>query len=209
MAFVMTFDVLKSSVASYLERDDISDSIPTFIRFAEIKASRILKAQLATTTVTNTLTANNPLVTKPERWIETLSFSVMDSSGAVTVLKKRARETIQAMFPLTTAATLPKYYSEWQENYYYLGATPDQAYNYELLIYQQPMPLDAANQTNYLTDVAPDLLLYSTLLEAQGFLKNTEMAPLWQAARDECVQQLTGLDMRRQTDRQSKRDKGA
>lgn len=208
MSFVMNFDNLISTVANYLERDDIDAEIPTFILLAEKKCGRILKAQLATTTVTNTLTANNPLVTKPERWVETLSFTVM-SANTVTVLKKRSRETIQQMYPDTTVVGLPKYYSEWQENYFYLGQTPDQAYNFEILMYQQPQPLDNVNQTNYLTDVAPDLLLYSTLLEAQGYLKNSDMVPLWQAARDESIQQLTGLDVRRQTDRQQDRQKGA
>jgi len=204
----MTYDNLVTTVGDYLEREDLTASIPVFIRFAEKKCARILKAQLATVTVTDTLTANNPLVTKPERWIETLSFSV-DSGTSVSVLKKRPRETIQQMYPDTTVTGLPKYYSEWQENYFYIGQTPDQAYNFELVIYQEPEPLDSSNQTNYLTDVAPDLMLYSTLLEAQGYLKNSDMVPLWQAARDESIQQLTGLDMRRQTDRQQKREKGA
>ncbi len=206
--FNLTYNTLISTAGDYLERNDIAASMPVFIRLAEKKCARILKAQLATTTVTNTLTAGNPLVTKPERWIETISFTVQ-SSNSVTVLKKRPRETIQQMYPDTTVTGLPKYYAEWQENYFYIGQTPDQAYNYELLIYQEPEPLDATNQTNYLTDAAPDLLLYSTLLEAQGYLKNTDMIPIWQAARDESIQQLTGLDMRRQTDRQQKREKGA
>lgn len=206
--FNLTYNTLISTAGDYLERNDIAASMPVFIRLAEKKCARILKAQLATTTVTNTLTAGNPLVTKPERWIETISFTVQ-SSNSVTVLKKRPRETIQQMYPDTTVTGLPKYYAEWQENYFYIGQTPDQAYNYELLIYQEPDPLDATNQTNYLTDAAPDLLLYSTLLEAQGYLKNTDMIPIWQAARDESIQQLTGLDMRRQTDRQQKREKGA
>lgn len=208
MAFAMTYTTLLSTAADYLERDDLAASLPVFVRFAEKKCARVLKAQLATTTVTDTLTANNPLVTKPERWIETVSFTVM-SANTVTVLKKRARETIQQMYPDTTVTGLPKYYAEWQENYYYLGQTPDQAYNFELVIYQEPVPLDSGNQTNYLTDVAPDLLLYSTLLEATGYLKNDDRLAVWQAARDESIQQLTGLDVRRQTDRQQKREKGA
>lgn len=208
MAFNLTYTNLITTVEDYLERSDISSSIPVFIRLAEKKVARVLKAQLATTTVTDTLTANNPLVTKPERWIETVSFTVMSGTN-VRVLKKRSRETIQAMFPDNTIADLPTYYSEWQENYFYLGATPDQAYNFELLIYQEPIPLDNTNQTNYLTDVAPDLLLYSTLLEATGYLKNDERIAVWAAARDESIQQLTGLDVRRQSDRQQNRNKGA
>lgn len=204
----MNYTNLVATAADYLERDDIGGSIPTFIRFAEKKVARILKSQLATTTVTDNLTANSPLVTKPARWIETLSFTVLSGTN-VSVLKKRSRETIQAMFPNQATAALPQYYAEWQQNYFYLGATPDQAYNFELVIYQEPIPLDNSNQTNYLTEIAPDLMLYSTLLEAEGYLKNDDRLPVWKAARDECVQQLVGLDMSRQSDRQENRKKGA
>jgi len=208
MAFSLNYTNLVSSAADYLERDDINASIPTFIRLAEKKVCRLLKAQLATNTVTDKLTIGSPLVIKPERWIETLSFTVM-SSNQVSVLKKRSRETIQQMYADNSITGLPKYYAEWQQNYFYVGMTPDQAYDFELVIYQEPVPLDAANQTNYLTDIAPDLLLYSTLLEAEGYLKNDERLPVWKAARDESLQQLTGLDISRQTDRQENRKKGA
>ena len=208
MAFELTYDNLITTVGDYLERSDLDSSIPTFIRLAEKKVARVLKAQLSTVTVTNTLTADNPLVTKPTRWIETVSFTVM-SGNNVRVLKKRSRETIQQMFPDTSVTDMPTYYAEWQENYFYLGATPDQAYDFELLIYQEPLPLDSGNQTNFLTEIAPDLMIYSTLLEATGYLKNDDKLPVWSAARDESIRQLTGLDVSRQSDRQQYRNKGA
>lgn len=208
MLFEMNYTNLLQTAADYLERSDLSDALPKFIRIAEKKVARVLKAQLATTTVTSNLTAGSPLVTKPERWIETLSFSVQ-AAGQVVVLKKRSRETIQTMFPDTSVTDVPKYYAEWQENYFYVGATPADDYPFELLIYQEPQPLSEENQTNFLTTTAPDLLLYSTLLEAESYLKNDERIAVWKAAQDEIIMQLTGLDMRRQTDRQQKREKGA
>lgn len=208
MAFALNYTSLLSTISDYLERDDLTASIPVFIRLAEKKCSRILKAQLATLTVTDALTINSPLVTKPQRWVENLSFSVQ-VDGQVIPLKKRSRETIQTMYPDTTVIGTPKYYAEWQENYFYIGPTPADAYPFELVVYQEPVPLDNNNQTNYLTDNAPDLMIYSTLLEAEGYLKNDERVPLWKAARDEIISQYTGLDMRRMNDRQQDRKKGA
>lgn len=208
MPYVMNYDNLLVQAANYLERDDLEASYPIFVRLAEKKVARILKAQLATLTVTDNLTTGNRLVQKPQRWIETLSFTVQTDDGVV-VLKKRARETIQSMYPDTTVTGVPKYYSEWEEDYFYIGPTPDDNYAFELINYQEPIALDENNQTNYLTDNAPDLLLYSTLLEAEAYLKNDDRVPLWKAARDEIITQYTGLDMRRQNDRQQVRQKGA
>lgn len=208
MPFVITYNSLLTTVSDYLERDDIVARIPTFIMLAEKKCSRILKAQLAQLAVTDTLTINNPVVVKPQRWVETISFTIETPTGIV-VLKERSRETIQTMYPVLTDTATPKYYAEWQENYYYIGPTPDVAYNFELMMYQQPPSLGDDQQTNYLTENAPDLLLYSTLLEAEGYLKNDERLPVWKAARDEIIEQYTGLDMRRQSDRQQNTKKGA
>jgi len=208
MPFVLTYNTLLTTVADYLERDDIAARIPTFIMLAETKTARVLKAQLAQIAVTNTLTEHNPVIVKPQRWIETISFTIETPDGIV-VLKERSRETIQTMYPVLTDYDVPKYYAEWQQNYYYLGPTPDDDYNFELMIYQQPPNLDANQQTNYLTDTAPDLLLYSTLLEAEGYLKNDDRLPVWKAARDEILQQYGVLDTRRQSDRQQNTKKGA
>lgn len=208
MPFALTYNTLLTTVADYLERDDIATRIPTFIMLAETKTARVLKAQLAQVAVTDALTINNPVVVKPQRWIETISFTIETDDGIV-VLKERSRETIQTMYPVLTDYSQPKYYAEWQQNYYYLGPTPDVAYDFELMIYQQPPNLDVTQQTNYLTETAPDLLLYSTLLEAEGYLKNDERLPVWKAARDEILQQYGVLDQRRQSDRQQNTKKGA
>lgn len=208
MPFVLTYDSLLTTVGDYLERDDLVTKIPIFIMLAEKKCSRVLKAQLAQIAVTDALTINSPVVVKPARWVETISFTIETPDGIV-VLKERSRETIQTLYPVLTDTAAPKYYAEWQENYYYVGPTPDAAYNFELMMYQQPPNLDITQQTNYLTDNAPDLLLYSTLLEAEGYLKNDERLPVWKAARDEIIQTYTGLDTRRQGDRQQNTKKGA
>ncbi len=208
MSFVMNYTNLLSTVGDYLERDDLITKIPIFIMLAEKKTARILKAQLAQVAVTNTLTSSSPIVTKPERWVETISFTIQTDDGVV-VLKERSRETIQSMYPVLTDTASPKYYAEWQENYYYVGPTPDSAYPFELMMYQQPIALDDTHKTNYLTENAPDLLLYSTLLEAEGYLKNDERLPVWKAARDEILQNYGLLDMRRQSDRQQTTKKGA
>lgn len=208
MAFALTYDTLLEKCADYLERDDITLTYPMLIRLAEKKVSRILKNQLATLTVTDNLTLGSQLVTKPERWVENLSFTIT-AAGRIVTLKKRSRETIQAMYPSTTATGVPKYYSEWQENYFFIGPATDDTYAFELLYYQEPIPLDSGHQTNYLTENAPDLMIYSTLLEAEGYLKNDDRVPLWKAARDEILSDLGLLDARRQSDRQENRKKGA
>jgi hypothetical protein len=56
-----------------------------------------------------------------------------------------------------------------------------------------------------LTEYAPDLLTYATLLEATPFLKNDERIATWQAMYDRAAQALNGEDLKRILDRSANR----
>ena len=60
-------------------------------------------------------------------------------------------------------------------------------------------------QTNWLTDYAPTLLLYATLLEAAPMLKNDERVPVWQQMYDRSASTLNGQDLLKVVDRASQR----
>jgi hypothetical protein len=59
--------------------------------------------------------------------------------------------------------------------------TPDAAYPFEVNYWQQPPLLDAANQTNWLTDYAPQALLYGSLVQCFPFLKEGTWTKEWGA----------------------------
>jgi hypothetical protein len=61
--------------------------------------------------------------------------------------------------------------------------------------------LDDNNQTNWLTEYAPNLLLYATLLEATPFLKNDERIPVWTNMYAMAAQALNGEDLKKILDR--------
>ena len=60
-------------------------------------------------------------------------------------------------------------------------------------------------QSNWLTEYAPEVLLYASLLEATPFLKNDERVQMWQALYDRSAQALNGQDLGRILDRSAQR----
>jgi len=86
--------------------------------------------------------------------------------------------------------------------------TPAIAYPYEWAIWQLLQPLDDANQTNWLTQYAPEVLTYAVLLEAQPFLKNDSRIPVWQGIFDRGVQGLLTQDARKAQDANVKPEEG-
>ena len=65
--------------------------------------------------------------------------------------------------------------------------------------------MDDEFQTNFLTEYAPDLLLYATLLEAAPFLKKDERIQTWQQMYDRAAQAFDGEDLKRILDRTANR----
>jgi hypothetical protein len=83
-----------------------------------------------------------------------------------------------------------------------LAPTPDQAYSFEVLYYERIQPLSSTNQTNWLTQNAPNAMLFGTLLQAMPFLKN-DQRQVFQQKYTEAMQALKAEDLSRVGDRQS------
>jgi len=71
--------------------------------------------------------------------------------------------------------------------------------------YELPPLLDDEQQQNWLTNFAPNALLYGTLLEATPFLKNDERIPVWQQFYQMAVQSLNEEDIKKIIDRSTTR----
>ena len=83
--------------------------------------------------------------------------------------------------------------------------TPDEDYPFEVLYYELPPLLSDIIQSNWISEYAPELLLYATLLEATPFLKNDERIQVWQAMYDRSAAMLNGEDLKKILDRSTVR----
>ena len=71
-----------------------------------------------------------------------------------------------------TASGLPKYYANWDANFWVVAPTPNAQYEITLAYIKQPSSITVSDSTTtYLSNKYQDLLLYATLAEAYGYLK--------------------------------------
>ena len=101
----------------------------------------------------------------------------------------------------------PLYYADYDYYHFIVVPTPRRPCPFEMNYYQQPPLLDNVQQTNWLTDLQPNLLLYRTLIEASPFLKNEERLQTWQGMFSELAQAITGQDIDKINDRTTERSK--
>lgn len=210
MATATTYTSLKASVTRYLERGDsdatdpvVYDELPRLINLAERRCARELKIQGYIEVVTGAFVAGQSVYAKPDRWRDTVSinFGTGVSNNVRNPVYSRGYEYLRVVHPNPTEQGVPELYADYNAQNWLFAPTPDAAYPYEVLYYALPPLLDDSNQTNYLTEYAPDLLLYATLLEATPFLKNDERIQVWQNFYDRAAAMLNGEDLSKILDR--------
>lgn len=200
-SFVLTYDSLTTTVLQYLERSDpaVVAAIPTFITLCEFEIAQEIKTLGQLTVANSTVTINEPTLAKPARWRKTVSMSINNGTTMEPVFLRKF-EYLKSYWPNVTETGLPKYYADTDYEHWYLAPTPSQAYTFEVLYYERIAPLSSTNQTNWLTQYAPNAMLYGTLLQAMPFLKNDARA-IFQQKYTEAITALKTEDVARVGDR--------
>ena len=214
MATTMTFETLQQDVRRYLERGAtlasdavVYEQIPRLINLAERRISRELKVQGFIAVVTDTMIIGQSVYAKPDRWRDTISinFGTGTSNATRTPIFTRGYEYVRSYWPDESQTGQPAFYCDYNYSNWLIAPTPDQEYPFEVLYYELPPLLDDSIQTNWLTEYAPQVLLYGTLLEATPFLKNDERIGTWQQYYDRAAAMLNGEDLAKILDRASMR----
>ena len=197
MSVIQTYDSLVLNVQQYMERNDADfiAQIPNLIALAESSIAAELKTYLQLIVVETSLAQGQTVLNKPARWRKTVS---MKTNGKPVLL--RSQDYI-AQYLSESDPTLPKYYADYDYNNWNFAPVPDQAYPVEIIYYAEIQPLDESNQQNLWTAIAPQAMLYGTLLQAQGYLKALDKLPVWKSYYTDALAALKKEDNSRRIDR--------
>jgi hypothetical protein len=207
MAYAMTYASLLDDLRRYLERgfsDDtdttVYEQLPRLVTLGERRVARDLKILGFIRAVQTPLTIGLGVYQKPDRWRDTVSMTVSN-----VPLAARSFEYCRNYWPVEQETAAPEFYADYDFEHWLIVPTPIAASTLEILYYELPALLGDDFQTNWLTDYAPDALMYAALLEATAFLKNDERIPTWQTLYDKAIAALGGEDMKRILDRSANR----
>ena len=171
-----------------------------FITNAEAKIYRTVDADLERHYATSSLVVGNRYVTIPEDLRTIRYVQIKDASGNQTYLDQRDPSFMAEYYstPNTQSTDIPKYYGNWDEEFWVVAPTPNTAFDITLAYNKDPISLtDTANpsaapaSTNgtYLSNKYPDLILYASLVNAYGYLKGpTDMIQYYQAQYKEAIE---------------------
>ena len=174
-----TFSNLKTDVRDYTEVDStvLTDAIlTTMAKNAENRIYRESDSDDNRFYATSTLSTGNRFVTIPSdlriiRYVQ-LKDTTVTPNVQVFLEKKDTSYMAEFYNKPGTASGLPKYYANWDANFWVVAPTPNAQYEITLAYIKQPSSITASDSTTtYLSNKYQDLLLYATLAEAYGYLK--------------------------------------
>lgn len=201
-SYVLTYDSLTSLVLQYLERSDtaVVNFIPTAITMAEFEIAQEIKTLGQMIVADGTMNIGNPIIAKPARWRKTVSMTLA-VSGAKQPMFLRKLEYLNTYAPDVTATGTPLYYADYDYDHWFVAPTPSSAFAFEALCYTRLEPLSSANQTNWLTQNAPNAMLFGTLKQTAPFLKDDSRLTVWAQLFTEAMTALKTEDTLRLGDR--------
>ena len=174
-----TLETLKSTVQDYCETSETTfvADLDRFIQEAEERILKNVELPVFRKNVVGNGTSSSPYLSTPSDFLATYSLAlIIDSVYTYPLFKHVSFIRDYTPNPSTTGPT--KYYALFDDNTFMLGPTPAANYEYELHYKYRPASLTttSGSSTTWLSDNAPDAMLYGTLVEAATFLKIPEEA---------------------------------
>jgi len=184
------YSSLKTSVASYLARSDLTDQIPDFIRLAEERLARDLRTRKMLVVARADTTGNDSTVGLPTDFLEMRDIHVRTTP--VQSLTYRSPNAFVAG-SRTTDIGKPIDYTILSSEIQF-APVPDTAYSIQMLYYAKPTLLSDSNTSNVFLANYPDALLYAALGEAEPYLMNDARLQTWAALYDRSVTAINTAD---------------
>ncbi len=219
MAVNYTYSRLVAEILAYLERDDQEtvDQVPNFIMLGIRRISKECKTLGLKNFIYGSLTPGVWIYAKPGNWRSTSTITCINSKppnspnnptfGQKFPLKIVSFSYLELYAPSVTIQGQPLYYSDYDYYHWYVAPTPDFAYPISIGNYVNELQIDEQQQTNFLIQQAPELLLFASLLEAQAYIKSApEMKAAWKATYDESLAKFNSEDISRMFDSYSNRE---
>ena len=182
---ITTYAELQAAIADFLNRDDLTSAIPTFISMAEAQMDREIRHWRQEKRVETTL--NERYENLPNDFLEAIALST-DSDTRLTLI---STADMQDKRELTTTSKDPLYY-RFTANQIEFFPVPSATSTTKLSLqyYGRTPVLSASNTSNWLLTYYPDAYLYGSLVHSAPYLGEDQRITVWASMYQNAVNGL-------------------
>lgn len=186
----MDYASLQTNVADFLNREDISSIVPTFIELTEAELNRTIRVrEMLRNAYTTTSTES---VALPSDFLELRHVVLSDQN---TPLQKASFAELDIIRKNVRVAAEPTHVAVYK-NKLELSPIPDKSYTLEIVYYQAIPALSSNTSTNWLIADHPDIYLYGALSKAAPYIGEDERVNVWRGEYQNAVNQLNITSIR-------------
>ena len=183
---ISNYSELKTAIASWLDRTDLTDIIPDFIALAETRHKRDFKIRRMETRVTANTIDGSEFYTLPDDYVAMRNIKLnTDPKTPLEFLTPEIMDRLNA----GSSKGRPKAYTI-KGNNIELRPIPDGVYQVEVSYYKHFTALSDSNTTNDMLTHHPDVYLYGALVEAEPYLQNDKRIQVWSGYYDRAKQDI-------------------
>ena len=181
-----SYSTLKSSIADWLNRDDLTSVIPDFISLAEAQIERRVPTQKMVKRANATI--DTPFSALPADFLSAKSL-VLTSTAPVQPLVFLTEDELDSKKWVYRTTGKPIYFALVGNQIEVLPA-PDTSYTAELTYVATLAKLSDSNTSNWVLERHPDGYLYGSLLQAAPYLRDDERVALWGPLYSQAIEDM-------------------
>ena len=187
-----TYAELRTSIGDWLNRSDLSATIPDFISLAEAQIERTLRTRQMIVRANASFDRQYGAV--PSDFLEVKSLK-LTSTNPPTPLSFLTIDLLDEQSSSYTASGKPKFFGV-VGNQLRILPTPDGTYTTELTYFAKLTKLSNSVTTNWLLTSSPDIYLYGALLQAAPYLQDDARIQTWATLYERALNDLRTADDR-------------
>lgn len=171
---ITNYTELQTVVADFLNRDDLTARIPTFIDMAEAGLNRDLRHWRTENRAIAPV--NSRYSALPSDFVEPIRMELSTDKTPVQLMSHYEMQSAREATRDTAGKPLNYNITQGEVE---LFPTPDATYNLEMYYYGKIPALTAANPTNAILTNFPDVYLYGSLMHSAPFLGDDQRLQTW------------------------------
>lgn len=174
---IQTYSDLRSTVADWLNRSDLTAVVPSFITLAEAGFNKDERLRVSQNMVRATAQISKQYEALPADYLEMSNVAILGVQpyGKLDFV---SLQQIDGYRDTYVTNGVPKMYTVYGNQMEFLPK-PGGTYTCEMIYYAKIPALSDTNTTNWLLTKHPDIYLYGALVQAAPYLKDDERIPTW------------------------------
>ena len=172
-----TYAQLKSALQDYTQNTETSfvNNLPIFIRLAEERILKSIQLNIFQKNFSGSMTSSNQYLAVPSDFLTPFSLNITNSSN-YEYLQFKSLEFVNSYNPNSSTTGTPKYYAQFDVDYFIIAPTPDANFTVNLSYFYRPASITAGSDsgTTWLSENAELALLYASLAECYIYMKGEQ-----------------------------------